>query len=293
MGFSSRGQAPLIWVELPADAATTFLNPWRPIASTITGHRIPDSAAPIFPLGWHRLWIQQDEGERFDNALVVAPLAPSGTPRGWGLPFSCTPCGHTPVLGFQGISKTSRDVGVWAADEMGADFVLVNPLHAAALVTPMENCRPCHRPGALTSSLHSSWRRREEYAYLSADDTARVTHIAGTARPQRDRGSDRPGRGVDRQESEAARADLRCDDPRPGRWPSPIFWLRREDPGLRTVACWEKYGPSWGSAVCEGGTRLSIRGGWSSHLVAGIFDEQLDTQRELWREFDQASSRTL
>ena len=109
MGAPSRGQAPLIWVELEAGGRRYDLpvNPWRPIASTITGSPNPGFCLPGSYQGWHRLWIQQDEGERFDNALVVAPGAFRERRAAGAWPFSCTPCGHT----GPGVSGSRRPRG--------------------------------------------------------------------------------------------------------------------------------------------------------------------------------------
>lgn len=70
------GKPPLIWLELE-EGGRRYDLPCEPVESTqVEQQRLTESRIllpPDLPQGWHRLWIQQEDGERYDNALVVAP----------------------------------------------------------------------------------------------------------------------------------------------------------------------------------------------------------------------------
>ena len=68
--------------------------------------------------------------------------------------------------------------------------------------------RTCHRPGAFGHPLCIRPRKIEEYAYLSADDTARVTHIAAELRVHNETGDRSTGTRCG-PAKKGSRADLR------------------------------------------------------------------------------------
>ena len=112
------------------------------------------------------------------------------------------------------------------------------PLHAAALVTPMENSPYLPSTRRFGHPLYIRPEKIEVRVPVRRRHRQGDAHRCGTARPQRDRGSpiDRDAVWTGKKEALERIFDVRRS--RPGRWPSPIFWLRRGGPaGLRTVVC--------------------------------------------------------
>lgn len=93
------------------------------------------------PLGYHRLHLQSGEREH-QTALIVTPSflgLPSrmGGRRAWGLALQLYSVRSAGSWGIGDLTDLA-DLAVWAGSRHRADFVLVNPLHAAAPTAPME-----------------------------------------------------------------------------------------------------------------------------------------------------------
>jgi 4-alpha-glucanotransferase len=93
------------------------------------------------PLGYHRVHLRSGNRE-FDTPLIVTPawlgLPPRmGARRAWGL---ATQLYSVRSEGSWGVGDLTdlTDLCVWAGARHGADYVLINPLHAASPTTPME-----------------------------------------------------------------------------------------------------------------------------------------------------------
>ncbi|HEX2704397.1 MAG TPA: 4-alpha-glucanotransferase, partial [Candidatus Lustribacter sp.] len=93
------------------------------------------------PLGWHVLHTRS--GVRAASATVVVTparleLDPSlSSRRAWGLMSQVYAMRSARSWGVGDLADLA-EIGSWAGAELGADFVLVNPLHAAEAVAPME-----------------------------------------------------------------------------------------------------------------------------------------------------------
>lgn len=93
------------------------------------------------PLGYHRVHLRSGEHE-FDTPLIVTPawlgLPPRmGARRAWGLATQLYSVRSAGSWGFGDLTDLG-DLAVWAGARHGADYVLVNPLHAASPTSPME-----------------------------------------------------------------------------------------------------------------------------------------------------------
>ncbi|GIL37520.1 4-alpha-glucanotransferase [Phycicoccus sp. DTK01] len=130
------------------------------------------------PLGWHRL-VAVGDAEPLEAASATATLVV--TPERLELP---EPVASRRVVGlmaqlYQVRSATTWGVGdlrdlaglaTWAAAAHDADFVLVNPLHAAEPVTPME-----------ASPYLPTTRRFVNPLYLHVEDVPEVASLDATA----------------------------------------------------------------------------------------------------------------
>ncbi|MCU0294666.1 MAG: 4-alpha-glucanotransferase [Candidatus Nanopelagicales bacterium] len=284
------GKPPLIWVELE-EGGRRYDLPCEPVETHKSGDvRLTESRIllpPDLPMGWHRLWIQQEDAERFDNALVVAPRRLPETPRGWGLAVQLYSVRSSRSWGL-GDLEDLADVGVWAADELGADFVLVNPLHAAALVDPMENSPYLPATRRFGHPIYIRPEKVEEHAYLSREDTEFVAGVA-----QLLRAGNSSGELLDRDSvwrGKRAALEKIFEVPRsPARKVAFASFLAEEGEDLQAYARWcalaEEFGPRWDEWP-EEASRFEpedVRVEFYAWLQ-WIFDEQLDhAQRELLR----------
>jgi 4-alpha-glucanotransferase len=93
------------------------------------------------PLGYHRLFVQGGSSES-STPLIVVParleLPPRlGTKRIWGLATQLYSVQSERSWGVGDLTDLT-DLAVWSGAQHGAGYILVNPLHAAAPVVPME-----------------------------------------------------------------------------------------------------------------------------------------------------------
>lgn len=284
------GKPPLIWVELE-EGGRRYDLPCEPVEN----HRIGDDRLtesrillpPDLPMGWHRLWVQQDDGDRQDNALVVAPRRLPEAPRGWGLAIQLYSVRSHRSWGL-GDLEDLADLGVWAADELGADFVLVNPLHAAALVTPMENSPYLPSTRRFGHPIYIRPEKIEEHGYLSEQDVALVARLAAELR-ERNENADLLDRDAVWTGKRQALEKI-FEVPRsPARRVAFAAFLEEEGEDLQAYARWcalaESFGPRWDewpsyAAEVEPDPHRVEFYAW----LQWIFDEQLDhVQRELLR----------
>lgn len=124
------------------------------------------------PLGWHTVEATTAEGP-VRMPLVVTPaalelpehLAAEGA-QGWGLMTQLYAMRSTESWGIGDLADLG-DAGAWAAG-LGADFVLVNPLHAAEPVPPVEPSPYLPTSRRFVSPLYIRVEDVPEVAYLSA-----------------------------------------------------------------------------------------------------------------------------
>ncbi len=133
------------------------------------------------PLGYHLIRARSGTAES-TSVLVV-------TPSWLGLPEAVS---ARPSWGFaaQLYSVRSRrswgvgdlvdltDLAVWSAAELGADFVLVNPLHAAEPVAPVEPSPYLPTSRRFFNPLYVRVERIPEYAELAPAGRAKVDELA-------------------------------------------------------------------------------------------------------------------
>lgn len=251
----------------------------RHLPPAVDGHVVQERAYALpadLPLGWHTL-----------HARVLppddVPRGSGGEPGGGGAeahasaPLAVTPARLDPPTGrswgfmVQLYSLLSRrswglgdladlaDLAGWSARRHGAGFVLVNPLHAASPVVPVEPSPYLPVSRRFTDPMYVRVEAVPEYAYLSPVEHAVVEELrmrTGDAQPSddRDAGPD-AGRAerLDRDRVRAAKREalaLVHRVPRgPGREAAYRAFLVAEGRWLDDHATWcalvEEHGPNW------------------------------------------------
>jgi 4-alpha-glucanotransferase len=223
---------------------------WSP-PRTLDGRAIGEASFELptdLPLGYHRL-VAESDGETASSLLAVTPdrlPAPPrlGARRAWGLAAQLYSVRSRRSWGVGDLADLA-DLATWSAVEHGAGFVLVNPLHAAAPVAPMEPSPYLPATRRFANPLYLRVELIPEFAYLDAAGWAAVF----TARA----GAPREGDRIDRDAAWAAkRAALRTvfAVPRsPGREAAFRGYRDREGDGLRGFATWcaiaDEHGADW------------------------------------------------
>lgn len=203
------------------------------------------------PLGYHRLVAVGDEGT-FDATLVVTPShvgfpQAMGDDRAWG---------YSTQL-YSVVSKKSWGVGdlvdladlvAFSGAEQGAGHVLINPLHAAQTVPPMEPSPYLPASRRFMNPLYIRPEAIDEYAALNRHDRSRIRKLRKSLRP-----ADNAERIIDRDgawqlKQEALRVIFRAGR-RPARRIAFDHFVRREGAALQDFATWcalsEEFGADW------------------------------------------------
>ncbi|MBM9466132.1 4-alpha-glucanotransferase [Nakamurella sp. YIM 132084] len=219
-------------------------------------HTVPLPAD--LPLGYHRL-IAEAGGRRGETTVIVTPDW-VGTPertgaRAWGLATQLYSVRSRQSWGTGDLVDLT-DLAAWSAAEHGADWVLVNPLHAAQPVPPLTPSPYLPTSRRFASPIYLRPERLPEFAGLSEADRQHVADLAEQARG-RDAGvpdgADRPSRRIDRDTAWAAKlaalALVHAVSRSPGRDLAYRAYLRQQGRGLQDFATWsaiaQQHGPDW------------------------------------------------
>jgi len=122
------------------------------------------------PLGYHRLHANAG-GRETSTPVIVTPasLAPPrrlATRRAWGLATQLYSVRSKRSWGIGDLTDLT-DLAVWATTRHGAGFVLVNPLHAAALRAPMEPSPYLPTSRRFVNPLYLRVEAIDEYAHTA------------------------------------------------------------------------------------------------------------------------------
>jgi 4-alpha-glucanotransferase len=112
---------------------------------------------------------------------VGAAVAPFPRRRGWGFAVQLYSVRSRASWGH-GDLRDLADLAAWSGDDLGADFVLVNPLHAAEPRTPVSPSPYLPMSRHQISPLYLRIEDIPEYQGLSAGDRARVEALAAPLR---------------------------------------------------------------------------------------------------------------
>lgn len=179
-----------VWLEFEDGAPASQLSRATqvPITAEIHGWRITRVAFEVpadLPLGWHALRARHD-GIEFEDGTrvaaqeqvrpyVVTPVRLELPPvvardRAWGFMTQLYSVRSRRSWGLGDLADLGELVG-WSAREHGAGFVLVNPLHAAEPIPPME-----------PSPYLPTTRRFFNPIYLRVEDIREVAYLPATER---------------------------------------------------------------------------------------------------------------
>jgi 4-alpha-glucanotransferase len=169
-----------VWVELETGERRGGLEQrdnWNP-PRTIDGEPVGEATFAVpgdLPLGYHRVHALCD-GRSARMSLVVTPgwlglPARLGARPRWGLATQLYSV-RSPGSWGTGDLADLTDLGSWAAAAHGADYVLVNPLHAAEPVAPMEPSPYLPTSRRFGNPLYVRPERIPEYADLPPTERA-------------------------------------------------------------------------------------------------------------------------
>lgn len=197
------------------------------------------------PIGYHRLELHAD-GAEFSTPLIVSPAslpAPSG--RTWGLATQLYSVRSERSWGIGDLTDLT-DLAVWSAARHAAGFILVNPLHAAAPVAPMEPSPYLPTSRRFVNPIYLRVEAIPEYAYVRRRNRLRKLREAVQSRADR-------AEQVERDAAwKAKRSALEAvyEAPRSaGRELAYAAYRKREGTSLDDFATWcalaQRYGADW------------------------------------------------
>ena len=177
------------WPQEPAEEAE------------IRGTRMARTLLPLpegMALGWHRLVLETGD-QRAEAVLVVTPDR-LGTAdalladRAWGVQAQLYSVRSSRSWGIGDLTDLA-DLAAVAGADYDAGFVLINPLHAAEPVPPIEPSPYLPTTRRFFNPLYIRVEAVPEYAYLddvqrqAAEEAARSLHAANTSAGELDRDS--------------------------------------------------------------------------------------------------------
>lgn len=142
------------------------------------------------PPGYHRLHAQTGTADT-STTLIVAPASlPAPATRQWGLATQLYSVTSENSWGTGDLTDLT-DLAVWSSTQHGAGFILVNPLHAAAPVAPMEPSPYLPTSRRFVNPLYLRVEAVAEYANLRKRGPLRKARAELTARARRHDSIDR------------------------------------------------------------------------------------------------------
>ncbi|MGW8380277.1 4-alpha-glucanotransferase [Streptomyces sp. ODS28] len=212
------------------------------------------------PPGVHTLHAQAPDGRAAHAVLIAAPgrlpapQARPGTGRGYGLLVQLYSLLSSRSWGMGDLGDLA-DLASWAGRSQGADFLQLNPLHAAVPRAPGEHTDPSpYRPSSrrFPDPVYLRVEDVPEYAYLPEPERARAAALLGRAAALRE-GVLREGALIDRDavwDLKREALELVREVPlSPGRRAAYCDYLAERGQALDDHATWhtlaELHGPDW------------------------------------------------
>ncbi len=185
------GESVKVWVELEDGGAPrelTQVDHWvepRPVDGALVGQatfQIPGD----LPIGYHVLHAQMSGQDVATGHLVVAPNAvplPASVDEhgAFGLTSQIYSVRSQRSWGVGDFSDLA-EMAIWSARSLGADFVLVNPIHAAEPIEPLEPSPYLPTSRRFVNPIYLRVEEIDECSYLSTKDSVKLADLAGQAR---------------------------------------------------------------------------------------------------------------
>ena len=247
------GSSVRVWIELEDGGIVepTQSNRWvdpREVDGRLIGEATFVVPADM-PLGWHTIKVMSDDGLS-ESTLVVTPerLHPPALASGdrlWGLMAQIYSVRSRRSWGIGDLADLA-DLAAWSGHELGADFVLVNPLHSAAPILPMTPSPYLPATRRFPNPIYLRVEEIPEYAYLSGAERKAVRRLG---KPLRKLSADLLDRDAVWAAKSAALDIVRRVPLTPGRQARYDAYVEREGAGLVDFATWcalaEEWGPAW------------------------------------------------
>ena len=201
------------------------------------------------PLGYHRLHLRSGQ-DTCDVPLIVTPSylgipARMGARRAWGLATQLYSVQSEDSWGIGDLIDLT-DLAVWAGARHGADYVLVNPLHAAAPTAPMEPSPYLPTSRRFVSPLYLRVEAIPEFAFLAKRGKVRKLREAVRAKERKSTIIDRDGAWAAKRAALKMVYKVRRSA---GREMAYQAYREREGAALDDFATWcalaEEYGGDW------------------------------------------------
>ena len=208
-------------------------------------------ALPDLPLGWHVIEAQTTTGIA-EGVLVVTPAC-LGVPQAleekpaWGFMTQLYSVRSSRSWGLGDLGDLG-ELTSWSGGELDAGFLLVNPLHAAEPVAPMEPSPYLPVTRRFVNPVYIRVEDVPEYAVLGAAERARVDELAEPLRARNtvDEQLDRDAVWAAKREALAIVAAVPRSAAREAAFAA---FVDREGEGLVDFATWcafaETYGLPW------------------------------------------------
>ncbi|MDT4915396.1 MAG: 4-alpha-glucanotransferase [Pseudonocardiales bacterium] len=239
----------LVLEDGTAHAALAQIDNWEP-PREIDGRLVGEASFAVpgdVPVGYHELRAETAGGAH-RAVLIVAPAwlgLPErlGSRPSWGLATQLYSVRSAQSWGTGDLADLA-DLAAWAAEHRAA-FVLINPLHAAEPVAPMQPSPYLPTTRRFGNPLYLRVERIPEFAELEAAARAQTDRLAATARAHPE--------VIDRNVAWPAKAAalelVHRQGLAPGRALAYRAFRRREGRSLEDFATWcaltEVHGPDW------------------------------------------------
>jgi 4-alpha-glucanotransferase len=132
------------------------------------------------PLGWHLLRVRRG-GREEEASLLVAPASLPRPPRMWGLTVQLYSLRSRASWGLGDLHDLA-DLAAWSGRDLGAGFVVTNPLHAAEPVPPVSPSPYSPMSRRFPAPIYLRIEDMPEFAALPARGRERFAALAARLR---------------------------------------------------------------------------------------------------------------
>ena len=300
----THGRPAEVWIDLEAGGSrgdVAQAENWEP-PQEVDGRLVGEATFVLpddLPLGYHTLHARSDNQEA-TGVLIVAPAwlgCPErmGSGRAWGLSTQLYSVRSQRSWGVGDLADLT-DLAVWSGADLGAGFVLVNPLHAAEPIAPMEPSPYLPTTRRFANPLYLRLEQIPEYAYLDQEARSRIDDQRDVLARELD-GIDTVDRDMAWTAKREALKLLYAIPRSAGRDAAYRAYLRREGAGLDDFATWcalvEVHGPDWHtwpdgfrhprSAQVENFRAANANAVDFHRWLQWVLDEQLDSVQQAAR----------